>query len=93
MAATYDIGDAPTVTATFSDEDGVLTNPTTVTAKLLAPDGTQTDLTPANTGTGIYRAAVPTLTQAGTHRVKFFGTGALVAAEEVAFVVRQTRFS
>ena len=87
----YDIGDAPVVTATFRTSAGVLTNPTAVTAKMVEPDGTQTTLSaPTNTGTGIYTVTCPTFDQSGRHVVKFFGTGVLIAAEEVAIDVKRT---
>ena len=91
MATVYDIGDAPVVTCTFRDLAGTLTSPTTVTAKLVEPDGTQSDLSPVEESTGVYSATVPTIDQAGTHTVKFFGAGALVAAEELSFRVRSTK--
>ena len=92
MTTLYDIGDAPTVTATFRNIAGDLTNPTTVTAKMVEPDGTQTTLsTPSNTGTGVYTVTVPTFDQSGRHVVKFFGTGAIIAAEETPIDVRPTK--
>jgi hypothetical protein len=88
----YDIGDAPQVTAEFRDLSDVLTNPTAVTAKMVEPDGTTTSLTGiSNTGTGIYKVTLPTLDQSGEHVVKFFGTGTIIAAEEVRFTVRTSR--
>lgn len=90
MAITYDIGDAPTVTATFRDIAGTLTSPTTVTAKLLAPDGVQTNLTPASSAAGIWSVTVPTFALSGRYRVKFFGTGAITAAEEVSMFVQRS---
>lgn len=89
---TYDIGDAPQVTARFYDQDDALTDPTTVTAKLVEPDGTQSDLAGiSNPSVGVYTVSLPTIDQSGKHVVKFFGVGALVAAEEVAIEVRRTR--
>ena len=87
----YDVGDAPSVTGTFYDTNDVLTDPTTVTAELVEPDGTQTtiiDIT--NTSTGVYAANLPTIDQVGTHIVKFFGVGNLIAAEETRIEVRYT---
>ncbi len=86
----YDIGDAPVATATFRNIAGVLTDPTTVTVKLLSPEGTQTTITPTNPSTGVWSAQVPTFTAPGIWVVKFFGTGAVVAAEETKMQVRTT---
>jgi hypothetical protein len=86
----YDIGDAPTVIATFKDVDGTLTDPTTVTATHRDPAGTESAITPTNDSAGVYSAVVPTVTLAGTHTVKVYGTGALVAAAETSFRVRDT---
>ena len=92
MTTTYDIGDAPTVTASFYNLSDALTDPTAVTAKMVEPDGTQTTLAGVTKSTvGVYTETLPTLDQAGTHVVKFFGTGALTAAEEVRIEVRKTR--
>ena len=89
---TYDIGDAPTVTATFRNLSDVLTSPTTVTVQHLQPDGTQAAVTPVTTvSAGVHSVVVPTITRSGQHVVKFFGTGALVAAEETVLNVRSTK--
>lgn len=90
MSSSYDIGDAPTLTATFRDLAGDPTNPTTVTATHRQPDGTETELSPSTSSTGIYTANTATLTQSGVHTVKFFGVGALVAAEEIRFKVQHS---
>jgi hypothetical protein len=90
MATTYDIGDAPVVTATFRNIAGDLADPTTVTAKLREPDGTQTNLTPLKDSVGTYSVILAPFDQSGRHRVKFFGTGDLTAAEELTLNVRRT---
>jgi len=88
---TYDIGDAPTVTATFRNLSDVLTSPTTVTVQHLQPNGVQTAITPVTTvSAGVHSVVLPTITRSGFHVVKFFGTGALVAAEEITLDVRQS---
>jgi len=94
MTTTFDIGDAPTVTATFRNLAGVLTSPSSVTAQHLRPDGTQVTLTPVTAvSAGVHSVVVPTITRSGQHFVKFFGTGSLVAAEEVSLSVRTTRIT
>lgn len=88
----YDIGDSPTVTATFKDSAGVTTDPTEVTVRYRTPNEPTTTLTPvSNPAPGVYSVVVPPFAVAGTHRVKFFGTGALVAAEEIAIRVRGSK--
>ena len=53
--ASYDIGDAVRVTGTFTDADGVATDPTTVTGKYKDPSGNETtDESPTNSATGVY---------------------------------------
>jgi hypothetical protein len=77
------------VTAAFL---GKLSTPTTVTCKVLLPDGTI--VTPANAAisTGRYLASYdPTLV--GDHFYKFAGTGLAKAEDERQFVVRENRVS
>jgi hypothetical protein len=86
----YDIGDAPSFSVTFVNAAGTPTSPTTVTAKMLEPNGALTDLSPTEDETGVFSATVPVIDQSGTHFVKFYGTGALVAAHELSFEVRRS---
>lgn len=89
----YDVGDGPFVTCTFKNISDVATDPTTVTATVLEPDGTTTtysygtDAALERTATGIYRLRV-TFDVAGEWAVKFFGTGTIVAAAETIIRVR-----
>lgn len=92
MATVYDIGDQPTITATIKDADGVLADPTTVAVKFIDPSGNQTtgsDATSASTGVWTWTFPTP-FDESGRWVVKFFATGALVAAEEIKLTVRQT---
>jgi hypothetical protein len=100
MPDTYDVGDQPIVTATFRDEADVLESPSTVTVKVIEPNGTQraTVTTPdasiTNPSTGVFAYTFPAaLDQSGIWRVKFAGTAGLVAAEEIEFMVRRTTFT
>jgi hypothetical protein len=101
MPDVYDIGDQPTVTATFTAADGeTLESPSTVTVKVIEPNGTQraTVTTPAasitNPSTGVFAYTFPAaLDQSGVWRVKFQGTAGLIAAEEIEFMVRRTSFT
>lgn len=87
-ATYYDVGDQVRLQATFRASDGVGTNPTAVTLKILAPDGTSTTPTPTSVGSGVYRYSL-TLTAAGAWRYRWTGTGDVVASEEGTIQVRR----
>ena len=90
MTNVYDIGDEIILTGTFTI-NGVLTNPTTATWRLKAPDGTTTTPAVTNPSTGVYKTTVtPTLVGRYTYRLE--GTGAATAAEEAFFTVRRSAF-
>lgn len=95
MTEPYDIGDQPTVTATFRDIDEVLTDPSAITIKVREPDGTETayDQTDAtNPSVGVWSFLMPApLDSCGIWTVKFFGTAGLIAAQETSFKVRCSR--
>lgn len=88
-ANTYDKGQAVRCECTF-DVDGTLIDPTSVTAKVKAPDGTETTPTVTNPSTGVYRAEV-TADQSGTWYYRFESTGG-VSAEERFFLVSESQF-
>ena len=79
------------------DATGALTNPTTVTFKLLSPSGTETDYTwpgqnqVVNDSAGLFHVDV-LATMAGTWTYRFNGTGAVVAAREGTFFVDASAF-
>ncbi len=82
------IGTGITSTQEFRDEDGTLTNPTTVTFTLREPDGVKTTYTyPTDPeivrdSTGIYSFSfVPD--QVGSHGFRWLGTGTVPLATEV----------
>lgn len=88
MANVYDIGDQPRATVTFTDLDGTTTDPSTVTCTVRKPDGTITEPVAASAEPdGTWYADIP-VDQAGTWRIRFEGTGALIAAVESRFQVR-----
>lgn len=96
VAETYDIGDMPTVTATFRQiGTGALTTPTALTITVREPDGTETDYDQAdatNPSVGVWAFTFPdVIDSCGIWTVKFFGTAVLIAAEEVSFKVRCSR--
>lgn len=61
-----------------------LTNPTTVAVTLKDPVGVLTTPAATNDGTGLYHVDVTPAT-VGRYVVRFVGTGACVAAEEIEF--------
>jgi hypothetical protein len=92
MAETYDIGDAPTLIATFTDEAGGLADPTEVIFRYKDPEGTLVELqhwTAAAPGTDItkvstgkFSARVPITKSGGYYAWHWLGTGAVQAAKE-----------
>lgn len=97
----YDIGDRPTVTATFTDADGVAADPTTVVVKTRTPAGTETTYTSGSSATivdtattGVWTFTFPAaLAENGTYRVRFKGTAGLEAAGEIEVKVNSTQFA
>jgi hypothetical protein len=95
MAETYDIGDRPTITATFTNLAGDLANPSAITFQTKAPDGTvvtdnQADAT--NTGVGVWTYLLPAaFNAAGTWVTRVQATAGLETAGEYAFKVRESR--
>lgn len=93
---TYDQGDRVRIQAEFRDLSNQLANPTTVTVQVKRADGTISTPSASNPSTGVFTADVdiPTAaTSAGVWSYRFAGTGALVAAGEAVFFVRQSAFS
>lgn len=72
---------------TFTNLLGVLTDPTTVTAEVLLPDGTVSALTVTHPSTGLYSALYTPPFLTGFYRYRFQGVGNLVAAAEGIFNV------
>lgn len=94
----YDHGDAPLATVTFTDLDSAPADPTTVTFRLRSPDGTTTVTThPAsaidNPTVGTFTYQLNALDQEGRWSIRCEGTGALTAAAETTFIVRDSAFS
>jgi hypothetical protein len=88
----YDIGDLVKLTAAFTDAAGTAIDPTTVTFKILKPDGTTTtavygvDPAVVKAATGVYTYNV-SITAAGMWWWRVTSTGTGQAAEEAALVV------
>lgn len=83
--ATYDLGDAVTITTTVTDDSGTLTN-TTMALTVTAPDGTTSTPTPTNPSTGNYEALISPA-QVGTWFFKWVGTGAVVVTDSGEFTI------
>lgn len=86
----FDIGDQPTIEASFRDTSGEPADPTTVTLTVKAPDGTEQDVEVTRNSLGEYSGVVEP-DQSGMWRYRWAATGALVAAEEGWFYVRIQR--
>lgn len=84
------VGTAITVTATFKDANGILTDPTTVVCKAEDPLKAVTNPTTTQVSTGVYSASF-IINSPGEWNVRFEGTGALTAAEE-ARILGRTNF-
>lgn len=87
----YDVGDVVVLRARFLVDD-VLTDPTTVDVRVLAPAGFETHPVVVRDGAGIYHADVPILFS-GLWRYRWVGTGGAAGAEEGFFEVRESAFS
>jgi hypothetical protein len=92
---TYDVGDLVRIDATFT-VDATATDPTTVICRVKAPDGTVsaktygTDAEVVKESTaGVYHLDID-ITQRGTWRYRWEGTGAAQGAEEGRFDVRRS---
>lgn len=105
MAVEYDVGDRPTLIATFRDEQDALADPDTVTFRYRAPDGTLTSFTwtsgaPGTDITrislGVFSAQIPITQAGGFYAWHWLGQGAVPTATEsdaeTALHVRTTGF-
>lgn len=92
----FDVGSRVRWPVTFRVA-GVLTDPTTITAKYQKPDGTEvskiygTDVEVVKVSAGEYYIDID-VTAAGTWYARWNGTGACVAAIERSFVAKSTQF-
>jgi hypothetical protein len=89
----YDVGDIATVTASFKSGT-TPSDPTTVTARVWAPDGTATNYTVTagqivQDSVGAYHLDIACVL-AGDYFYRFTGTGAVTAAQEGSFHVRSS---
>lgn len=81
----YDVGDSRRIIATFTDIDGNLADPTTITFEIKQPDETTTqyvyvtDPEVVRDSLGVFHVDWP-LAQKGLHIFRYEGTGAVEAA-------------
>lgn len=85
MAERPVVGDTYTATATFT-VGGVLTNPTSISLTVTAPDGTATSPTPTNDSTGVYHYD-QALSSAGVWSFVFTGTGTAAGVQTSTITV------
>ena len=94
----YHVGDVRKLQATFRDSAGTLTDPTTVTFKVRAGDGSTTtylygtDAQLVKASTGVYYV-LWTIASNRRHFYKFTGTGTVAAVEEGEFQPRPSAFA
>ena len=82
----FDLGNVVPLAFEVRDANGQLANATTATITVNLPDGTTTTLSPNNPGVGKYHFDyLPTLP--GQYTARYVVTGALTAAEPIAFYV------
>jgi hypothetical protein len=95
MTEQINVGDMLRVYVTFTNAAGVVADPSGVTLTVLKPDGTHDAYTSGfinidgsvkTIGNGQFRRDV-TLTQSGTWRARWDGTGAVTASEPDAWYV------
>lgn len=102
--ANYDIGDAvrlKTWSASvlgFTDVNGALADPTTVTLKVRDPNGTETPYVFGSSAivkdsVGKYHFDLGPLLTAGRWFYRWIGAGAIVAAAEGSFAVTKSAFN
>lgn len=95
----YDVGDKPRLRTNpvFKNDAGVATDPTTVTFRIRIGSGTPTvyvygtNAQLVKAGTGDYYVDW-TIAAEGRHHYRFEGTGAVIAAAEQSFNVRNSAF-
>lgn len=93
----YTLGQSPKLQATFRDDAGTLTDPTTVVFKVRTPGGVETTYTSAdgvaNDSPGVWSYQLAPLDEAGTWAYRVVGTGALDAAGEAQLFAERSYFA
>lgn len=94
----YQVGDAVTLQATFTNLSGVNADPTAVSLKVTDPGGTTTTYTynpgdVTKTATGVFQYVL-SITTAGRYTYKWFGAGTVQAASpDMRLEAQQTTFT
>ena len=92
----YDIGDQPTLVATFVDVDDVLTDPGAITVTVRDPAGTEvaeTQAAASNPSVGVWRWPLPTpFDAAGFWYLRAEATSGIQTAGELTVRVRPSHF-
>jgi len=93
MRRAYWIGESVTLTATFTNEEGGLADPSVVTLKIKTPDGQIASVSPTRKSLGLF-SYVYSLAGAkpGQYVYRFQGTGLVQTATEETFAVIESAF-
>lgn len=93
---TFDVGDRPTLVATFRNKTGDLNTPSSVMFSLMAPNGdieSRDETFATNPSTGVWEWEIPSpFDVPGTWRFRALATAGLQVAEEIEVVVRKSKF-
>lgn len=87
MSTYYDVGDVAVLTSTWR-VSGTLTTPTTRVLTVVSPAGVTSTPSITVASTGVLTAEV-SITEAGTWRYRWVGTGSAAGAEEGRIFVRE----
>ena len=93
--AAHDIGDLRRLTVTFTNLAGTAADPTTVTFRLVRPDGTVVTYSTADSPATITKSSTGVcytdyaIAVSGRHVYLWSGTGAIVTAEQGEFYARR----
>lgn len=92
----FQVGDLPKIKITFTDEDGVAVDPTTVELMVQTPSGARTTYTygagtVSRAGVGVYYKNY-TVSESGTHYYHWEAGGAYTAVDEGSFKVAKSAF-
>ena len=85
--AVYDLGDVVSLGVSIYNSAGALANATTVTAFVVAPDGTSSSPSVTNSGTGLYDISY-TPAQYGRYTIRWVASGTNASAYADEFTVR-----
>ncbi len=98
LLGSFQIGQQPVITATFTDITGGVGVATAATFIVKTPDGTETSTSSpnaaiVNTSSNVWTFTMNTLTAAGTYQIRAKTIAGLVAATEYALYVSGSGFT